>query len=510
MKLDNIIKKSRSLVNKLYSNSGAKFTQEDYFMISVSLFVARKESIIKKNNKNNTLYFDYKKYNKDFLKMKIIFDELLLENQTIIVDIPSIGRFDLTKKDCFKGIKNLSFPFNQKIEIENFEGTEDELNEVKRYIWLYSKLRDSFVHGDKFRFDIQNNKIIIKNNVSNELLGEFKFEVTLSPEVLNFLCGQKYEPENIFYGHMDSLTYARYNLIYDKMSQEDKEDLSKDILEDLYEEIDEIQDPEELKLIAKIINLYRRTQSKMTKQQSDKYFEKIVEIIVTYAGRSRANDQKSRKLFSYLSETLTTENNIYYAALYSHMVFVFANTEQINSDNLRTKNIKVKDDMYSKIIKKTIITANNAIENLMNGHIDAVRTRDVIVENINRIMELMRIRNRWILNNLRNGIEHKNINVDDEEIEIFNKADNKSEDGKVTFSCTTTFEQMDDFLLGIETNEEQEKSLNIDEFIDELFQICGPGKHVLRFAEYLKTFEQYITNRNESNGFAEDDEPPKF
>ena len=66
MNLEEIIIKSRRLVDKLRRNEEAHLTKEDYFMICVSLFVAKKESVMKKNNKTSTLYFDYKEHRKEY------------------------------------------------------------------------------------------------------------------------------------------------------------------------------------------------------------------------------------------------------------------------------------------------------------------------------------------------------------------------------------------------------------------------------------------------------------
>lgn len=65
-------------------------SEEDYFMLSVSLFIAKKESTIRKDSSTNTLYFDYIKY-----QMVV---EQLSQNATIKVLIPLLGEFDLTKE----------------------------------------------------------------------------------------------------------------------------------------------------------------------------------------------------------------------------------------------------------------------------------------------------------------------------------------------------------------------------------------------------------------------------
>lgn len=97
MSLNDIIKKSRILVDKLHNKDGAMLSEEDYFMLSVSLFIAKKESTIRKDSSTNTLYFDYTEYIHDYIKYQMVVEQLS-QNATIKVLIPLLGEFDLTKE----------------------------------------------------------------------------------------------------------------------------------------------------------------------------------------------------------------------------------------------------------------------------------------------------------------------------------------------------------------------------------------------------------------------------
>ena len=148
------------------------------------------------------------------------------------------------------------------------------------------------------------------------------------------------------------------------------------------------------------------------------------------------------------------------------------------------------------------------MERLINHHVDLEKTRDIVVRNINDVISLMKIRNRWILNNIRNGIEHKNIEIEDDTVRIFNKVDNKSEES-IIFSCETSFEDMDEFLRSIENVNYQNEELNVDEFLNEVIQICGLGKNIITFITYIKTFSRFIEDKN-ADEFEEEDKPPMF
>ena len=507
MNLEEIIKKSRSLVNKLRRNEEAKLNKEDYFLICVSLFVVKKESVMKKNNKTSTLYFDYQENRKEYELMDLLFDNLLMEDQCVMVDIPGLGKYDLTKEGCFNGIENLRFPFNLKIEVENFNGTLDELNEIKRIMWIYSKIRDSFVHGDKFELDIENNRININNELSHEAMGSFQFIISFPPEMLGSLCGQKGTPQNsVYYGNMDLGSYQRYREIMELETYNETK-----MMGELLKEIENINSKKELVMIANILSNYQKVYPKLSKFQKDEYLEKIVGIIVTFAGRSRQNNEKSRQLMKILSDILAMEDSMYHSVLYTHMLFVFANAKNINSDNIKTTYFDVENDPYARIITNELIRTNKVLGNLLNKHIDPMHTRDVLIVRINQIIKIVNMRNREILNSLRNGITHTNITVTDTGIEIFDRQDNTDENSKISFRCKTTFEKMDKFLLEIETKEKQEELLDIDEFLTELRTICGEIQCVELFALYMNSFSAFFSKRQtQEENLSEEDTPPKF
>lgn len=498
MSLDDIIIKSRSLLNKIHYNNKVSFTKEDYFMLSVSVLVAKKETIIKKNNDNNTQYFDYEKYKSEYDRIAFVFGTLFFHTNTIKVNIPNIGEFDLTQKGCFDKVDNLIFPFLQKIEVLNFNGTTDELNEIKKNIWIYSKLRDSFVHGDGFKFNIDENLIIIKNSMSHESLGSFEFNIKLTPETLMYLCGNIIESTPYYIGNMDMETYNKYRNIKDKLS----DDMSNDLYQILFDEVDNIGNPEELYSLIEILKMYRKVYSKMNIEQRKEYFEKIVRMIFIYSSKNQINGKNSRMLFSVLSSMLDSNDDLYLLAMYSHMIFVFSNIKEVNTDNLKMKNIKVKDDPYSRIIKKHIESFNDTIQNFMNPYIqDKEKIRDVAIVKLNEIINLLKQRNKWIINSIRNGIEHKNIEIEDELIQIFDRTDNNKD--KKSFECEIEFNDMDQLLLDIESFEKL-REYNLNEFYTEIISICSEGLNIVKFIMSIDALSKYIESKNK------EDKPPKF
>jgi hypothetical protein len=115
--------------------------------------------------------------------------------------------------------------------------------------------------------------------------------------------------------------------------------MSNDLYQILFEEVDNIENSEELYSLIEILKMYRRIYTKMTIEQRKEYFEKIVRMIFVYSSKSQINSKNSKKLLSLLSSMLDSNDDLYLLAMYSHMIFVFSNIKEVNTDNLKTKNI---------------------------------------------------------------------------------------------------------------------------------------------------------------------------
>ncbi|MDD6273054.1 MAG: hypothetical protein PUA90_06105 [bacterium] len=518
MKLKDIIKKSRKLVDKLKSNNDSILNIEDFFMLSVSLFVAKKESIIRKDSTTNTLYFDYSLYKNDYIKCKILIEELF-KSSTIKINVPSLGEFDLTKTGCFDGIDNLTFPLGTKIEIDNFSGSNNELNEIKRVVWIYSKIRDSFVHGEQFEFDLSNNVIIINNSIIDDKLGSFEFKVDISPEALNFLCEEKnimsnyysVQTENrkiqsnklsdIYIKKMpdfdiDNNKYNEYNYKTKNYYQDNKKSIEEIIIL-IKEEIKYIDDIKFLNELKDIINEYNRLRDRMNNEQRNYFFIRLLKLIKSFVKKNKLNDSKSRKLLNLLSRLLINEND-YYCVLYSHMIFVFSDMENVEADGLTMYNFDVSDDIYKesikKAIRKLIVVLDNFRDSNRKSYLNPEIQREYVVNEINNLLILLKRRNEWLLNKIRNGVAHKNINFDvDDYIEIFDRKDNRNDDRD--FDCRISVENMDNFLKQIESQSQIQYELSVDDVIKELENIVGTMQSLDNLKKYLKTILDFLDNR---------------
>lgn len=522
MRLNDIIKKSRILVDKLHNKDGAMLSEEDYFMLSVSLFIARKESIIRKDSSTNTLYFDYTEYIHDYIKYQMVVEQLS-QNATIKALIPSLGEFDLTKEGCFDGIEDLKFPLDTKVEIKNFNGTQNELNEVKRVIWIISKLRDCFVHGEKFEFDFEGKKITMNNSMNATSMGGFDIILSIEPELLAFLCESDVINDNkqnnfynkVFYSNknkdffIDQDKLGRLNDIYNnKYSQKyadylrnyntKKEKSIDEIICLIKEELKNIGDEYILRSIDELLKEYNKLNNKMTIEQQIYFLDRFLKLIKLFTKNIKLNDNKSRKLIKLLSELLMSENE-YYAVLYSHMIFVFSNIERINTKNLRLSNFEIDDDVFKEAIKNRIKKIVEILNKLRDSnqklYLDSNVYREYFIYEMNKILELLEKRNKWLLNKIRNGIEHKNIIfISDEKIEIFDRKNN-NEEGK-EFSCRIDVKNMDNFLRQVESMEESFDDLSIDEFISEVENIVGPMKSLEIFKTYLRSIQVFLENKD--------------
>lgn len=133
-----VMQQARKFAEKSLQGSIEKVEKKDYFMFLISRFLLLKETIIRKDSDNNTLYFDYKRH-KDYLP--IIID--------IVNHIKSNGRIELNSTTVVITPKEYDDP------------------SLHFYIWSFNKIRDSFSHG-MYTFDIEKEQIVINNDHSEE------------------------------------------------------------------------------------------------------------------------------------------------------------------------------------------------------------------------------------------------------------------------------------------------------------------------------------------------------
>ena len=131
MNKKDVMQQARKFAEKSLQGSIENVEKKDYFMFLISRFLLLKETIIRKDSDNNTLYFDYKRH-KDYLP--IIID--------IVNHIKSNGRIELNSTTVVITPKEYDDP------------------SLHFYIWAFNKIRDSFSHG-MYTFDIEYLSIMI-------------------------------------------------------------------------------------------------------------------------------------------------------------------------------------------------------------------------------------------------------------------------------------------------------------------------------------------------------------
>lgn len=152
--MENLILKAREFVERVLSNDKNKVGKEHYYMFLISKFLLLKEYMIKKDAKNNILYFDYKKNKKYIPTIKYIVDYI---------------------KEHGEILKN-----STRVEIKNNTSND----ELESYIWIFNKIRDSFAHG-MYSLDLENEQIIINNDHSSES-DPYVLKCSLPVEILEF------------------------------------------------------------------------------------------------------------------------------------------------------------------------------------------------------------------------------------------------------------------------------------------------------------------------------------
>lgn len=153
--MKNLVKLSRELVENLLSGNKQKLGKEHFFMFSISKFILLKERILKKDSRNNILYFNNIK-NAKYIPAILSFAEEIKKNATYQINCTTI---------------------KLKKENKNFQKLSEAL-------WFFNKVRDSLAHG-QYTIDLENDILLINNDHSNEANNAYKLVCSIPIQLLN-------------------------------------------------------------------------------------------------------------------------------------------------------------------------------------------------------------------------------------------------------------------------------------------------------------------------------------
>lgn len=516
-----IIQKARDFAKRSLVGNIKNVNKEDYYMFLISKFLLLKETIIKKDSKNNILYFDYNKNQKYLPVIKYIVDYI---------------------KDNGKIVKN-----STTVEIRPSQYNNSNL---QFYIWTFNKIRDSFSHGI-YEFDAVNNQIIINNDHSNdrdpyvlkcilpiEMLEFFTFIVTKPKNKYSETDKNEFEEYNkkirdnfgysFDYDEKIIKNYNTYNYINNKTyNVSNINDISynlenKKYVNDFYnydnkkinyniKEYSKLQE-DELEALLLII----KNSNKLTDEQRKvlyTYLKKLglldsnFEIDKLRIKRNKHPDKKyAEKLIIVINEIssilgIKTKANdmITIAAIYNYMQLTFSLGEikfktkeekellgYLKISKLHPEYGRVNDNKFSinedsqytkKVTDIRVYTLNfinkmqEKIQQYKNNPSSFFRKsiNDFFKKYYEEIISIFSDKNAFVLNSIRNSIEHANV-TDIRGFIFLNDQSNQNDDNSMNFRCYGKADDYFDIISTLETGVAKEK-FTFDDFLSELKSI---------------------------------------
>ena len=478
------INRAHELVMKCINNKKASYTIDDYYTLQISKFLLLKESIIKKNPRTKTIYFNYGK-NIEYLKpiKKIV--KYLSEHGVII---------------------------NNDINVV-ITPKEYETEKLKYIILTFHKLRDAIAHGE-YEIDTKNETIIINNldpknseykmhcvipislleeftycgipeNIMNILIKNEKeiFKVNVRKDVIKrnktgFQIVKDNPYNNLIYNN-----YMTINKIYDNnLHNINNLYYNKDILNYDDKKISKsYQYESSLKVIKTLLDYIKnsKTISPETKKKAIQLAKKILDnpkYYKTLEGLEKDIEylKKIQDLIDDLCKILNIDNginSIKHIAIYNYVQMYLSNcldNEDVELKEkikyIRTSKLKVsfltdKNDTNNpdiKIIrkvrdiikhyKKLMLQCKNNPNSTNNDY------QKIILGFYNASQELFSLieeRNQSIITSIRNAIDHGNIKLDDDNITLNDTNDIEND----KFSCSTTTEDLFTVINDLDTTD---------------------------------------------------------
>ena len=478
------INRAHELVMKCINNKKASYMIDDYYTLQISKFLLLKESIIKKNPRTNTIYFNYGK-NIEYLKpiKKIV--KYLSEHGVII---------------------------NNDINVV-ITPKEYETEKLKYIILTFHKLRDAIAHGE-YEIDTKNETIIINNldpknseynmhcvipislleeftycgipeNIMNILIKNEKeiFKVNVRKDVIKrnktgFQIVKDNPYNNLIYNN-----YMTINKIYDNnLHNINNLYYNKDILNYDDKKISKsYQYESSLKVIKTLLDYIKnsKTISPETKKKAIQLAKKILDNPKYYKALEGLEKdieylKKIQDLIDDLCKILNIDNginSIKHIAIYNYVQMYLSNcldNEDVELKEkikyIRTSKLKVsfltdKNDTNNpdiKIIrkvrdiikhyKKLMLQCKNNPNSTNNDY------QKIILGFYNASQELFPLieeRNQAIITSIRNAIDHGNIKLDDDNITLNDTNDIEND----KFSCSTTTEDLFTVINDLDTTD---------------------------------------------------------
>ena len=501
---------ARLITESFFDDDNPHLGIEAFYMFSVSKFILLKERIIKKDSINNILYFDNKKY-RGYISIIMEFYKHITEtgtfkrNNTIVeLSDDSMRTQELENAIwCFNKIRDAlahgryTFDFNRKgITINNVAQDNSYflnctipinlLNSFTFFVEEIIKKDDDKSIGEQYKKYI---KIMSKD-----------FDIDSDYYYNEYIFN--YDFKNNYYNNINRVKSLKYNNdLYDEKNSEldnrqDNNDLFMDKIIDfiLSSEIEQLS-IEKLKELAKLLWI------KKPRNQNEK--DKILKLLNEFKVLLRQySEEKDQKVFSEKTEDLILEmqkilgiksgcknpNGI--ISLYNYMSLVFSQTEEIDYSKLKIHPMLISFNPRNRVegsainyfntiesIKRKCEEFNNRMESHISnyGNNQSQNYRHSLMDNFAnfyiKIMESLGIKNSFIMDSVRNAIEHGNYKYNQKGYVFMYDQPDHNDDNTIKFVAATKPKELFDIIKQIESSKDEEFLLG--DFVQQLSPILG-------------------------------------
>lgn len=521
------LKLAKTITEKFMETEQVKLGKEAFYMFSVSKFILLKEKIIKKDSSNNIIYFNNIKYKK-YIPIILEFYNLIKSNgnykrNNSIVELTDKSNYIADLDDaiwCFNKIRDslahgkYKFDYvNKSLVIDNVASdnsyllkcnipinllnsftfiseNKEELIDKEELRKRYREYIKSMSNNFEFDDDIYNNQYIYKYKNYNDYI------------LKNNIISNTYNIDNKIYN-----TYNYSNINYDlpKLDQHDyytfldKKTFEKDLLFDteLYSilsyEIDKLSIDELCKLAKQLLLIRPSTETEKKYIISLlKEFKSLLQKYNSVKEKEKFNadtEKLIREMKSILGIRSETSNTYGIISLYNYMSLLFSQTDDINYSKLKLDSMIIDFDPQNKK-DGTGVNYNNVLESIQKKCLEFNQIIDLQVKNYNEhqnqnfrhslmdifakfyseIMESLGIKNKYVVDSVRNSIEHGNYNYHKKGYIIMYDQNNHNDVNSVKFISAVTPNKLFDISRQIEN---QNNQFLLKDFMQQLSSVVG-------------------------------------
>ncbi len=503
-----IITRSREFAHRALNGKTTKVSKDDYCLFLISNFLLLKESIIKKNYKNKTIYFDVERNKKYLPVIKKIVDYVKghgkLETGTKLkaVMIPDSYNSDVDLVEYIKAFhkirdslahgKYVVRPVLGMITINNKEndyevkcnlpieflemfGYIDSSRKSKETFEKYvKKQREEYEYNYKYFYNFYDPKTTsINNNDYYSFNNKFKTFASHSyPDIDNVIT------------LMNTFASTLEKTKYDKEKIKEYRDLLHQTINKIYEcNIPKTTKKKVLKGLKNVLLLYDNRDDKKLKLPDETIIARTAATLIEMSRLLRTKKDGKEILrvvsvYNYMQTFLSFEMGRIgtISDEQEEMILGSLRMRNLNYSFMNSKSYSVIFRRVNRLVKEYTAELNKKIKEY--EHRPTIGGRD----SINRTLEsfyknlllVLSQRNKIIVGSIRNAIDHGNVSVADGEMKLKNVSykDNGTKEKK--FTCSGSLESFFDLITHLDARKPSE-GFNFDDALLETDGLISDG-----------------------------------